>query len=101
MTVSGPGGGFGLPKSPFSDYVPGTVIMHTRQYNKLCDAGLLRVRTATGREPEIFWNGVPLIRDDNMPESGWFIVPGAVEGAAEEFLIHFGSAQPREEDDGE
>ena len=74
------------PPDPTRLLKPGTVIMHTRQYNKLCDADLIRVRTATGRKPELLWNGVPVFRDDNMPPSGWFIVPGAVEAAVETFL---------------
>ena len=81
----------GLPS-----YKPGTIIMHTRQYNKLCDAGLLRTRTATGREPETSWNGAPVIRDDSMPLAGWFIVPSILETIEHERII----VKPQE-DDGE
>ena len=76
---------------------PGNVIMHTRQYNKLCDAGLIRVRTATGREPELLWNGVPVFRDDNMPPSGWFIVPGGASETVETVILQ--KAQPQQDDE--
>ena len=76
---------------------PGTVIMHTRQYNKLCDADLIRVRTATGREPELLWNGVPVIRDDNMPPSGWFIVPGGASETVETVILQ--KAQPQDDEE--
>ena len=81
----------GLPS-----YKPGTVIMHTRQYNKLCDAGLLRIRTATGRKPETFWNGVPVIRDDNMPPAGWFIVPGGAPETVEHTVV---VQKPKDDDE--
>ncbi len=87
------GGGEAAP-----GYKPGTILMHTRQYNKLCDAGLLRTRTATGREPETFWNGVPVIRNDNMPPDGWFPVPSGSSSEIVETVV-VKKAQPEEDDE--
>lgn len=87
----------GGAQTELSGYKPGTIVMHTRQYNKLCDADLIRVRTATGRKPELFWNGVPLVINDNMPPGGWFIVPGGASETVETVVLQ--KAQPQ--DDGE
>ena len=84
------------PPIALPSYKPGTVLMHTRQYNKLCDSDLIRVRTATGRKPELFWNGVPVELNDNMPTSGWFIVPARMETIEHERVI----VKPSQ-DDGE
>lgn len=54
---------------------PGDIVMHSKQYNELCQCELLRVRRQ-GDKKQITWNGVPIHINDRMPEAGWFIVPG-------------------------
>lgn len=87
------------PSEPIHRLKPGTVLMHTRQYNKLCDAGMIRVRSSTGREPELYWNGVPVIRDDNIPPGGWFIVPGG--GGGSEIVTEHIVVKSSQDDDDE
>ena len=84
------------PPIELPSYKPGTVVMNPRQYNKLCDAGLIRVRTATGRKPEYFWNDVPLVLSDNMPPDGWFIVPGGAPETVEHTVV---VQKPKDDDE--
>lgn len=72
---------------------PGVIVMHPRQYNKLC--GLMRVHLVRGRH-ETFWNGSPVVLDRDMPEAGWFAVP---EEAASDVGIVQGVGAAEEGDD--
>jgi hypothetical protein len=60
--------------APNHKWRPGDIVMHTKQYNRLCD--LMRVRL-TGTKVQTEWNGVPVHLDNSLPESGWYLVPGA------------------------
>lgn len=52
---------------------PDDIVMHPKQYNRLIE--LMRARKQ-GDKTQTTWNGVPVHVSNNMPEGGWFIVPG-------------------------
>lgn len=53
---------------------PGDIVMSPKQYNALCH---LMIERKSDSESIVTWNGIRVIISDNMPEKGWFIVPGA------------------------
>jgi len=54
-------------------YKPGDIVMHTNQYNQLCE--LMRVQRQ-GDKSQTVWNSIPVHINNNMPAAGWFIMPG-------------------------